>query len=234
MRARRALAGGARRAPRARMTALAVSLSASLWLASPAQPPLSAEARSSTPRTDADALRAAERDALRALAVLAAGAPPIAEVQEAAARAADRSVPEARGLARRARLAALLPTLTTEYRHEERSYRVVGLQGSGEVDYTRLAPGRAFVVRATWDLGELVAARGELPAAVAESERARRRGEAVRRATALYQALRRARLALLLAPPADALARAEAELEVDGLAAELDALTGGLLSGRRP
>jgi hypothetical protein len=187
------------------------------------------------PRIDlADAVRAAERDALRALAALAAGEPGIVEVQEAAARAADRSAPEAGGFARRARLAALLPRLTTEYRRDERSYRVVGLQGSGEVDYTRLAPGSAFVVRATWELGELVAAHGEISAAAAAAERARRRGEAVKRATALFHERRRARLALLLEPPADALSRAEAELEVDRLGAELDALTGGLLSGRAP
>jgi hypothetical protein len=204
------------------MPALPVCLALSL-LASPA------------PRADpAAAERTAERDALRALAALAAGEPGVAEVQEAAARAAERSVPEAHGFGRRARLAALLPRLTAEYRRDERSYRVVGLQGSGEVDYTRLAPGSAFVVRATWELGELVAARGEISAAAAEAERARRRGEAVRRAIALFHERRRARLALLLAPPEDALSRAEAELEVDRLGAELDALTGGLFSRRTP
>jgi hypothetical protein len=54
----------------------------------------------------------------------------------------------------------------------------------------------------------------------------------VRRATAAYFERRRARLALLLAPPEGALARAEAELRIERLAAELDALTAGLLSGR--
>jgi hypothetical protein len=207
------------------MIALAVSLSVAS---------LSVSAAPLPPKVDPpDALRAAERDALRAMAALSAGEPGIGEVLEAAARAADRSVPEAQGFARRARLAALLPRLTAEYRRDERSYRVVGLQGSGEVDYTRLAPGIAFVVRATWDLGELVAARGEISAAAVERERARRRADAVRRATTLYYERRVARLALLLAPPDDALARAEAELEVDRLGAELDALTYGVLSGRR-
>ncbi len=110
---------------------------------------------------------------------------------------------------------------------------MVGLQGAGEVDYQHLAPGSALVVRATWELGELVAARGELVAAGAEAERARRRAEAVRRATVVFYERRREQLGLLLAPPQDALARAEAELLVDRLGAELDALTGGLVSGRR-
>lgn len=206
-------------------TSVALSLSLSASPSVPATPP-----RAAAP---ADAERAAERDALRALAALAAGEPGIAEVQEAAARSAEASVAEAPGFARRARLAALLPRITAEYRRDERSYRVIGLQGSGEVDYQRFAPGVAFGVSATWELGELVAARGEIAAASAEGERARRRSEAVKRATVLFYERRRAQLALLLAPPDGALARAQAEIEVDRLGAELDALTAGLLSGGR-
>ncbi|HEX9306152.1 MAG TPA: hypothetical protein VF894_01600 [Anaeromyxobacter sp.] len=186
------------------------------------------------PRTDAaaEALRAAERDALRALASVALGEPGILEVQDAAARVAERAVVAAGGFARRARLAALLPRVTAEYQRDERSYRVVGLQAAGEVDYRRLAPDSALVFRATWELGELVAAPGELAAASADAERARRRAEAVKRATALFYERRRARLSLLLEPSDEPLARAEEELAVDRLGAELDALTGGLLSGR--
>jgi len=111
----------------------------------------------------------------------------------------------------------------------------VGLQGSGEVDYLRLAPGSTYLLRATWDLGGLVAAKGELAAAAAARARAHRRDAAVRRATALFFERQRARLALLLDPPSAPLARAEAELALDRLTAELDAATGGLLSGgRRP
>jgi hypothetical protein len=206
---------------------IVLALAASLALAAPQAPP--------PHRSDpaADAQRAAERDALRALAALAAGEPGIAEVQEAAARVSERRVPEAEGFAGRARLAALLPRITAEVRRDERSYRVVGLQTAGEVDYRHLAPGSAILLRATWELGELVAARGELAAAAAGEARARRRAEAVRRATAAFFERRRVQVELLLAPPEGALARAEAELRVERLAAELDALTGGLLSGRR-
>ncbi len=179
---------------------------------------------------DADA---AGKAAANALAALAAGEPSIAAVQAAAVREVERAAPAA-GLARRARLAALLPRLTAEYRHDERSYRVVGLQGSGEVDYLRLAPGTAVAFRATWDLGALVAARAEISALGDAAERARRRSEVVKRATTLYFDRRRALVALLLDPPQEPRARAEAELEIDRMTAELDALTGGAFAeGRR-
>jgi hypothetical protein len=64
--------------------------------------------------------------------------------------------------------------------------------------------------------------------------RTRRCADAVSRATELHFERLRQRVALLLEPPADPLARARAELELERLGAELDALTGGLLSGRRP
>ena len=171
----------------------------------------------------------ADGDVLRALAVVAAGEPDISAVQAAAARGVQGDL-GAEGFPRRARLAALLPRITAEVRHDERSYRVVGLQGSGEVDYLRDAPGNTLALRATWELGELFAAPGELAAASGAAERARRREDAVKRATLLHFERRRLRLGLLLSPPADALARAEAELEIDRLGAELDALTGGLLT----
>ncbi|HEY6100565.1 MAG TPA: hypothetical protein VIW03_14105 [Anaeromyxobacter sp.] len=169
-------------------------------------------------------------EASRALGTISAGEPGIADVQEAAAREVERDGSQIEGFPRRSRLAALLPRLTAEYRREERSYRVVGLQGSAEVDYLRFNPGTAFVLRATWELGTLVAARGEIAAAQAAAARAQRREAAVKRATAVFFERRRAMLALLLEPPASALARAEAELALDRLTAELEALTGGLLA----
>jgi hypothetical protein len=207
---------------------IALVLSLTLAASPPNLPPPAPRAAAPDPRD------AAEREALRALAALGGAEPGIDEVQEAAGRVAENAVGEGRGYARRARLGALLPRITAEVRREDHSSRVVGLQGAGEVDYLRLAPATAWVLRATWELGELVAAPGEIAAATAHAERARRRTEAVRRATALFYERRRAQAALLLAPPADALERAEAELEVERLGAELDAMTGGLLSGRRP
>lgn len=167
-----------------------------------------------------------EHLALRALAVVAAGEPDIAEVQAAAAREALRGTPDPAEWPGRARVAALLPRVTAEVRHDEQSNRTVGLQGAGEVDYLRLTPGTTFLVRATWTLADLVAHRGELAAANAAASRVRRADEAVKRATGLYFERRRLKLALLLAPPGDPLGRAQAELEIARLGAELDALTG--------
>ncbi len=175
-------------------------------------------------------VRPAEEGSARALAAISSEGPSIEAVQAAAARQSERGLGGAAGFARRSRLAALLPRITAEVRREERSYRVVGLQGSGEVDYLRLAPGSAVLVRASWDLGELVAARGEIAASSAAGEAARRRAEATRRATALFYERRRALLRLLLEPPESARARGEAEIDVDRMTAELDALTGGLFT----
>ena len=168
----------------------------------------------------------------RALALAAGGDPDIAELQAAAAREADRGVPDVGSYPSRARLSALLPRISAEIRHEEQSNRVVGLQGSGEVDYLRVAPGTTVLVRASWILGHLVAAPGELQATTRAAARARHRAEAIARVTRLHFERRRARVALLLEPPADPVARVQAELEVEQLGAELDALTGGLATGR--
>jgi hypothetical protein len=170
----------------------------------------------------------AERAALRALAIAAAGEPGIAEVQAAVARESLRGAVAADGWPARARVAALLPRLTAEIRHDEQSNRTVGLQGAGEVDYLRLTPGTTFLVRATWTLADLVAHRGELAASSAAAARAKAAKEAVQRATALYYERRRRKVALLLEPPEDPLARAQAELEIARLGAELDALTGAV------
>jgi hypothetical protein len=215
------------------MTSLPVALAAALATTAPRAAPRPAEPPAVEPAPDTSA-EAAEVEALRALALLSAGEPSIGEVQAAAALAAEEDNPGAAGFTRRARVAALLPRLTAEYQRDERSYRVVGLQGSGEVDYLRLAPGYAVSLRATWDLGGLVAATGEVAAAAEGTARARARAEAVKRATAVYYERRRLRLALLLAPPSTALDLGQAELEIDRLGAELDALTAGRFGrGRR-
>jgi hypothetical protein len=167
-------------------------------------------------------------EVFRALAAIAAGDPGIGAVQ-AAARGSV-AVGATGSFARRARIAALLPRVALEVRHDEQSSRVVGLQGAGEVDYLRLAPGNALVLRVTWELGALAAAPGEVAAAAGEEGRARRADEAVKRATALHFERQRLRVALLLEPPSSPLARAQAELEIGRVTAELDAATGGLLT----
>jgi hypothetical protein len=171
-------------------------------------------------------------DPLRLLARLGAADPPIAEVQAAAAHVVEAATPDPIELAARRRAAALLPTLTAELRADRQSYHVVGLQASGEVDYLRSSPGTGLLVRATWELGDLVAARAEPVAASAALTRVHRRDEAVRRATHLYFERRRLLLVLALDPPSAPLARADVELDLARATAELEALTGGLLAAR--
>lgn len=194
-------------------------------------PPVNAQAVPAGRPAAPPAPSGADLSPYRALAIAAAGDPDIAELQAGAAREAEGDAPD-RSYPRRARLAALVPRVTAEVRREEQSNRVVGLQGSGEVDYLRISPGNTFLVRATWDLGQLVAAPGELQAGTQAAARAQRRAEAVARVTKLHFERRRLRVGLLLEPPASALERARAELEVERIGAEIDALTGGLGTGR--
>ncbi len=173
-------------------------------------------------------------DPAKLLARLAISEPSVAAVQAAAARHAEAATPDPAELAKRRRLSALLPRITAEVRHDERAYRVVGMQGTSEVDYLRSSPGTSVSLHATWELGDLVATTGEAAAAAAALARARRRDEAVGKATALHFERRHRLLALLADPPPDARARLEAELELARVTAELDALTGGLFLERRP
>jgi hypothetical protein len=203
--------------PSALAAALAAALSAQPGL--PLQPP---------------AAREEPPDPLRLLARLSLGEPSAGAVQAAAAAQAAEGVPDPAAGATRRRLAALLPRLTAEVRHDEQSYRVAGLQASGEVDYLRSSPGTTVALRATWELSDLLAGRGE-PSTAAALAVARRRDEAVRRATALHFERQRLRALLGLRPPADPLERAVAELELDRVTADLDAATGGRLGlGARP
>jgi hypothetical protein len=177
---------------------------------------------------------AAARSA-RLLALLAEGEPTVEEVQRAAAAGVQVDDGATDSWGRRARTAAWLPRLSLEYRHDERDTRVVGLSGNVESDYLRQSPGDQVAVRAAWDLDRLVFAPEEPRAAAITALLARRREEVVERATRLYFERRRLRLRLALSPPDGAFERAEREIAIDAAGAELDALTGGLLSrGRAP
>lgn len=168
--------------------------------------------------------------ARRGLAAAARGDPAIDEVQAAAVRCSDPMGAEGAVVAR-SRFASLLPRLSAEVRFDQRTYRVVGLQGTGEVDYARYAPGWLAAVKATWDLGGLVSPPAERTDAKGILSRARRRDDALRTVTALYYERRGRRLAFELGPPAAPGERAAALLEIERLAAELDAITCGAFGG---
>ena len=181
----------------------------------------------------AEAPHAIRAEASRALASAAAGEPSIAEVQEAAA-AYDGVAPDRlRSWVARPRSAAWLPRITLDASRTDRDTRVIGVTGTVESDYLRASPSVQLGVRATWDLDQLVFSREEPAAAWTASRLMDRREERVRRATRLYFQRRRLVAQLALEPPRDAVSRAVRENQIDELTAELDAVTGGLFSGRR-
>jgi len=160
------------------------------------------------------------------LGMVLAGEPRIAAVQRAAEARAAPSREEADGWQRRSRLSALLPKLGAQLRHDERSYRVVGLTSGAEVDYLRSMPGDTLTVRLDFDLPALVFGRQELQAVAAAQNAEARRRAAVERATKLYYERLRLRLTLLSSPPEEPDARAAMEIDLEAVTAELHALTG--------
>lgn len=185
----------------------------------------------SRPPVESGAERQARDVAVRILANALAGEPRIEAVQRAAAARAGPSVEEVDGLRLRSRTAALLPKLSADYRKDNRTYRAVGVSSGQEVDYVRSSPGDTLSVRLTFDLDALIFGREELGAMAAADWTAERRRSAVERATRLFHERLRKRMALAVSPPSTALERAEAELALEEVTAELDALTG--LYGRR-
>jgi hypothetical protein len=174
----------------------------------------------SSPQEDAAA------GAARLVALALRGEPRIEAVQRAAAARAAPSRGDAEGWRHRARLAPLVPRIAAEYRHDVRVYRALGVTSSSEVDYVRETPGDAVEVRLSWDLEELVFSRAELEAAAAAERAEEKRRAAVERATRLYYERLRLRVELAESPPAAARERAEIVLKLEGVTAELGALTG--------
>ena len=168
----------------------------------------------------------ARDEVARLLRLVLAGEPRIEAVQRAADARAAPSREDADGWRRRSRLSALVPRLTAEYRHDERSLHVVGVTSGSEVDYLRTSPGDTVSVRLGFDLDGLVFGKQEL-AAVAAAQRAEsRRRAAVERATRLYYERLRLRLALAAGAPASPRERAAQEIDLEAVTADLDALTG--------
>ena len=180
-----------------------------------------------------DPAAAARIDGHRVLAVVAAADPPVAEVQRAAADHDGIDPDRLRAWVARPRSAHWLPHVSLDASRTERDTRVVGVTGTIESDYLRVNPSTQFGIRLSWDLDQLVFSRDEPAAAWTASRLIDRRAERVRRATRLYFQRRRLLVQLALDPPREAIQRAERENQVDEITAELDELTGGLLSGRR-
>lgn len=155
-----------------------------------------------------------------------AGEPRVEAVQRAAEARAAPSRAETSGWARRARLAALMPRVSSSVRHDVRSYHVFGYTSGEEVDYVRSTPGDAVALSLDFDLSGLVFNGRELEAAAAAERAEAARRAAAERATKLYFERLRLRVALVAGPPADASARLQLAMALEAVTAELHALTG--------
>ncbi len=167
-----------------------------------------------------------EREAARLLGVAAAREPDVEAVQRAAEARAAASPSDGESWRRRARIAGMLPKLVAEYRHDDKVLRAAGVSSGEEMDYIRAQPDDVIVVRLDWSLDGLVFGRSELAAAAAAESAASRRLAAAERATKLYYQRLKLRLALAEQPPATARERAEVEIELASVTAQLHALTG--------
>lgn len=187
--------------------------------------PAASEPAASEPAASEPAFDAAELE--RALARLPAG-PTLAEVQAAAlAHAGIDPVAAARWL-RRARTAAILPTVSVQYdRRFDRGWTLD--QAVGDPDELRNDSGQQDVLRAkaTWELDRLIFAPDELRAARAVLDVADFRERLLVEITQLYFERERILLERELAPPTDLEAAIDMSLrlrEVEGLLAGLTGL----------
>lgn len=161
--------------------------------------------------------------ARRAQARLEAKEPTVSDAVTAALRYAGLSRGGEAGMRRRARLAAVLPTLTlrvsrqTEWDETSGDERVVGDVGQDLV----------LEARATWRLDRLVFDGGELRIASLAQQRARARATLAAQTTSLYYKRRAAQLDAVWHPPETLEEAAQRELVLEELTAQLDVLTGG-------
>ena len=122
----------------------------------------------------------------RALAELP-NKPGVAEVQAAARRRATLSPRTAQRWIRRARAAAILPTITGEYGlRSDQGWQLDQAAGDGDELTRDLGAGRVMQVRASWDLDRLIFNADELRAARAALDLADVRERLLVRVTQLY------------------------------------------------
>jgi len=153
--------------------------------------------------------------------------PSIEEVHEAAIKRAAIAPEAARRWLKRARAAAALPTLQSEFDHKsDQGWKLA--QEAGVADELRqdLGAGRQFRVRATWSLDRLIFSPEEVRAARAMLDAGIAREQLLIRVTQLY--FERAQLLIErdLEPPESAAEALAQEIRLRELEALLSGLTG--------
>jgi len=163
--------------------------------------------------------------ALLFAAALIAVEPTLIEVQAAAARTAGGSVADDARRTARLRASHWAPVLRGELLRKEDARSRVGELRGYPLRQDDATVAHTWAVTLTWDFAQLVYAREETQLALAHVHLARVRREAAAKTASLWVERRQTRESLRLLSGA---ARREAALDALRLAAELDALTGGL------
>ncbi len=158
----------------------------------------------------------------RAQARLEAREPAVREVVAAALRHAGLDGAPERGMRRRARLAAALPTLSIKAARDTSWVEADGARVVGDVEQSEV-----LEARASWRLDRLVFDGAELRVAALAQQRARARAALAAQVTALFYKRRAAQLEALWSEPESVEAEIRRDLALEELSAQLDALTGG-------
>lgn len=157
--------------------------------------------------------------------------PSVREVQEAAIRQAGIDPAMLRSWRSRSRLAALGPQVRGEYRQIERDDRRLRT-GGGLPDLLNdnLALDARVLGRVHWNLDRLIFNPDELRVSREVADLVRLRAGLVDQVTRLYFERRRLQVELVLGESMELTDRLRAELRLEELTADLDAITGGWFS----
>ncbi len=158
------------------------------------------------------------------------GEPSVRELQRAAEENLLLHPDDLRSLRSRAHVAAWLPELSAEYQRNVGNIDMLGVSSGEGVDTSALEDVSRYSVRATWKLSELVFSSQEVRLSSTALKVQSARHEVLEEVSKLY--FERRRLQLRLRSESDPLEREKLELDIGERGAQLDALTGGLLSKR--
>lgn len=168
----------------------------------------------------------------RALAQLP-NKPGVAEVQAAALRRATLAPKTAQRWLRRARAAAILPTVTGEVgMRTDQGWKLDQAAGDGDELSQDLGAGRAMQVRASWDLDRLIFNADELRAARAALDLADVRERLLVRVTQLYFERQQLLLEIAILPARDGHEAIGRHVRLAEVEAVLTGLTGLALPRR--
>jgi ligand-binding sensor domain-containing protein len=163
-----------------------------------------------------------------------AAEPSIAAVQAAAVRYAEVHPDKIAGWRRAAARRALLPTFSIDADLDEDRNVDVDRGGTNDPDRFIIGPEEeslGWSVGVSWNLGDLIWNDDQTSIDSRSKLMAELREDILNQVTHLYYERRRLQAEMALSPPADLAVQIEKDLRLQELSAQLDALTGGFLTG---